>query len=259
MRNAHRRAANGSFGSLAALTGNISLSAAMEGKPVVTGAACWFHKKIKGAKIMYQLIKQNRSQEPWNKGKLVGQKLPLKLQEIWAIRTRLQIEDRHRDLALFNLAIDSKLRACDLLRLRVSDVSNGGRVSSRAMIMQRKTARPVQFEITLRTRTSVSRWIQRINLCSGSYLFPSRVHQSLHLSTRQYARIVESWVAGIGLDPTAYGTHSLRRTKATLIYRQTKNLRAIQLLLGHAKLDSTVRYLGIEIDDALEMAEQIEA
>ncbi len=207
---------------------------------------------------MYQLIKYQPNQVPWNKGKLVGQKLPLKLQEIWAIRVRLQIRDRHRELALFNLAIDSKLRACDLLKLRVSDVSSGGRIGSRAMVMQQKTGRAVQFEITPRTREVISKWIRHAALGSTTYLFPSRMNHSIHLSTRQYARIVESWVAGIGLDFTAYGTHSLRRTKASLIYRRTKNLRAVQLLLGHAKLDSTIRYLGIEIDDALELAEQTE-
>jgi len=207
---------------------------------------------------MYQLIKHSQHQETWNKGKLVGQKLPLKLQEVWAIRTRLQISGQHRDLALFNLAIDSKLRACDLLKLRVSDVSNGGRVGSRAIVMQQKTRRPVQFEITPRTREAISKWIQRADLGSTAYVFPSRINGALHLSMRQYARIVESWVTGIGLDSTAYGTHSLRRTKASIIYRRTKNLRAVQLLLGHAKLDSTVRYLGIEIDDALELAEQTE-
>jgi len=208
---------------------------------------------------MYQLIKHKPHQRPWNKGRLVGQKLPLKLQEIWAIQICLQIHGRHRDLALFNLAIDSKLRACDLLRLRVSDVSSGGRVGSRAMIMQQKTGRSVQFEITPRTRESIVKWIEVAGLGSTAFLFPSRVNRSFHLSTRQYGRIVEKWVAGIGLDSTAYGTHSLRRTKASLIYRRTKNLRAVQLSLGHAKLDSTVRYLGIEIDDALELAEQTEA
>ena len=208
---------------------------------------------------MYQLIKYQPNQAPWNKGKLVGQKLPLKLQEIWAIRIRLQTHDQHRELALFNLAIDSKLRACDLLKLRVSDVSSGGRIGSRAMVMQQKTGRAVQFEITPRTREAISKWIQHAALGSTAYLFPSRMNRSFHLSTRQYARIVESWVAEIGLDITAYGTHSLRRTKASLIYRRTKNLRAVQLLLGHAKLDSTIRYLGIEIDDALELAEQTEA
>ncbi len=207
---------------------------------------------------MLQLIKCNPDQIPWNKGKLVGQKLPLKLQEIWAIRIRLQLANRRRDLALFNLAIDSKLRACDLLCLRVSDVMVGGRIGSRAMIMQRKTQRRVQFEITARTRDVVADWIQTAALSASSYLFPSQLHSSIHLSTRQYSRMVESWVAGIGLDSTAYGTHSLRRTKASLIYRRTKNIRAVQLLLGHAKLESTVRYLGIEVDDALEIAEQTE-
>ena len=207
---------------------------------------------------MFSLLKHKAKQVPWNKGKLSGQKPPLKLPEIWAIRIHLQIDKRHRDLALFNLAIDSKLRACDLLKLRVSDVSNGGRVGSRAMIMQTKTQRPVQFEITAQTREAISDWIQRANLNSSAFLFPGRSRNSAHLSTRQYARIVESWVARIGLDPTLYGTHSMRRTKASLIYRRTKNLRAVQLLLGHAKLESTVRYLGIEVDDALEMAEQTE-
>jgi integrase len=207
---------------------------------------------------MYQLFKYQPNQVPWNKGKLVGQKLRLKLQEIWAVRIRLQIHDRHRDLALFNLAVDSKLRAGDLLKRRVSDVSNGGRIGSRAMIMQQKTGRPVQFEITSRTREAISKWIRHADLGGTAYLFPSRISGTLHLSTRQYARIVESWVAGIGLESTAYGTHSLRRTRASLIYRRTKNLRAVQLLLGHAKRESTVRYLGIEIDDALELAEQTE-
>ena len=196
--------------------------------------------------------------EPWNKGKIVGQKAPLKLKDIWAIRVRLQLSDRLRDLALFDLAIDSKLRACDLVKLRVRDVSHGDRIPARAIVMQQKTQRPVQFEITEQTQDAVYAWIRRASLRSEDFLFPSRVHESPHLSTRQYARIVDSWVREIGLDPAAYGTHTLRRTKASLIYRRTKNLRAVQLLLGHTKLESTVRYLGIEVDDALEMAEQTE-
>ncbi len=207
---------------------------------------------------MYPFLRSKSTQVPWNKGKLVGQKPPLKLPEIWAIRIRLEIDARHRDLAMFNLAIDSKLRACDLLKLRVSDVSNSGRVASRAMVMQLKTQRPVQFEITSQTRVSISAWIRFANLGVSEFLFPSRSNRSNHVSRRQYARIVESWVTEIGLDPAVYGTHSLRRSKASLIYRRTKNLRAIQLLLGHAKLESTVRYLGIEVDDALELAEQTE-
>jgi integrase len=195
---------------------------------------------------------------PWNKGKLVGQKAPLKLKDIWAIRVRLQIQNRTRELALFNLAIDSKLRFCDLVKLRVRDVCHGSVVATRAMVMQQKTQRPVQFEITEQTRESLLAWIRDANRRSDDYLFPSRIHGSPHLSTRQYARIVGGWVREIGLDSSAYGTHTMRRTKASLIYRRTKNLRVVQLLLGHTKLESTVRYLGIEVDDALEMAEQTE-
>ncbi len=124
--------------------------------------------------------------------------------------------------------------------------------------MQQKTQRPVQFEITEQTREAIANWVNDAGLRNDDYLFKSRVHNSTHISTRQYARIVESWITQIGLDPAAYRTHSLRRTKASLIYRRTKNLRAVQLLLGHSKLESTVRYLGIEVDDALEMAEQTE-
>jgi integrase len=195
---------------------------------------------------------------PWNKGKLVGQKAPLKLKEIWAIRIRLQLSAKARDVALFNLAIDSKLRACDLVKIRVRDVSHGDRVTPRAIVMQQKTQRPVQFELTEATREAIAAWIARTHLRAEDFLFPSRVHGSPHLSTRQYARIVDSWVCAIGLDPDAYGTHTMRRTKASLIYRRTKNLRAVQLLLGHTKLESRVRYLGIELDDALEMAQQTE-
>jgi integrase len=193
---------------------------------------------------------------PWNKGKLLGQKPPLKLKEFWAIRIRLQLDHRTRELALFNLAIDSKLRGCDLVGLRVRDVVQGSRVAPRAIVMQKKTQQPVQFEITEQTRDAVVAWIAVAHLKPDEFFFPSRVTESPHVSTRQYSRIVGSWVGSIGLDPAAYGTHSLRRTKPTLIYRRTKNLRAVQILLGHTKLESTVRYLGIEVDDALEIAEQ---
>jgi integrase len=195
---------------------------------------------------------------PWNKGKLVGQKAPLKLKDICAIRVRLQIGHRRRELALFNLAIDSKLRSCDLVRLRVRDVCHGNVVAARTIVMQQKTQRPVQFEITEQTRDSLAAWIRSTGIRSENYLFPSRLHSSPHLSTRQYARIVRGWIREIGLDASAYGTHTLRRTKASLIYRRTKNLRVVQLLLGHTKLESTVRYLGIEVDDALEISEQTE-
>ena len=160
---------------------------------------------------------------PWNKGKIVGQKSPLKLKDIWAIRIRLQL---------------SKLRACDLVKLRVNDICHGDRVSTRAIVLQQKTSLPVQFEITQPTREAVEAWIKESSLQSDDYLFPSRVHESPHLGTRQYARILEGWIEEIGLDPAQYGTHSMRRTKATLIYRRTKNLRAVQLLLGHTKIEN---------------------
>lgn len=196
--------------------------------------------------------------EPWNKGKLVGQKSPLKLKEIWSIRIRLELSKRIRDLALFNLAIDSKLRGCDLVKLRVRDISHGNQITARAIITQQKTGLPVHFEITEQTRKSLYAWIEYAHLRSDEFLFPSRIHDSLHLSTRQYARIVNAWIEEIGLDTANYGTHTMRRTKVSLIYKRTKNLRAVQLLLGHTKLDSTLRYLGIEVEDALELAEQTE-
>ena len=197
-------------------------------------------------------------QVPWNKGIIMGQKPPLKRSEVWAIRVRLQLAGQTRGLAMFNLAIDSKLRACDLVRIRVRDVAQGSQVASRAIVMQRKTRHPVQFEITDQTRTAVHKLIVENRLEAQDYLFSSLYSPSHHISTRHFAKLLKDWVASIGLDPAAYGTHSLRRTKATLIYRSTKNLRAVQLLLGHKKLESTVQYLGIELDDALEIAEQTE-
>lgn len=197
--------------------------------------------------------------EPWNKGKFVGQKTPFRLKDIWAIRVRLQLQERTRELALFNLGIDSKLRACDLVKIKVRDISHGDNVAARATVRQQKTGRPVQFEMTGATRQAVQEWIGKAGLTLADYLFPSRVHGSAHLGTRQYSRIVHSWASDIGLDSAAFGTHSIRRTKASLIYRRTHNLRAVQLLLGHAKLESTVRYLGIEVEDALELSEQTDA
>lgn len=207
---------------------------------------------------MANQIPLNSHREPWNKSKLVGQKAPLKIKEIWAIRIRLELSHRIRDLALFNLAIDSKLRGCDLVKLKIRDISHGNQITARAIVTQQKTGLPVHFEITEQTRNSLYAWIKHAQLSLEDYLFPSRVHDSPHLSTRQYARIVNAWVEEIGLDSANYGTHTMRRTKVSLIYKRTKNLRAIQLLLGHTKLDSTVRYLGIEVDDALELAEQTE-
>ena len=200
----------------------------------------------------------NSKSAPWNKGRLTGQKRPLKPKDVWAIRVRLQLQHRRRDLALFNLAIDSKLRGCDLVRLQVNDVCVGGQVRDRTTVIQKKTDRPVQFEITEQTRASIRDWLPSVAARRAQYLFPSRLRAQPHLSTRQYARIVHAWVASVGLDSTAYGTHSMRRTKAAQIYKKTGNLRAVQLLLGHTKLESTVRYLGIEVEDALSISEQVE-
>lgn len=209
-------------------------------------------------KNYFNLVDNSSRDVPWNQGQLIGQKPPLKLKEIWAVRIRLQMKKKVRDLALFNLAIDSKLRGCDLVQLKVSDVYSGSQVVARTKIQQQKTGQPVQFELMDHTQKSVQSWIEKAGLTSSQYLFPSQLKESPHISTRQYARIVKSWIRLIGLDEREYGTHSLRRTKATLIYRRTKNLRAVQLLLGHTKLESTVRYLGIEVDDALEISEKTE-
>lgn len=194
----------------------------------------------------------------WNQGQIVGKKRPLKLREIWEIRIRLKIVGNSRNLALFDLALDSKLRGCDLVGLHVADVATAGQVTSRATIIQRKTQKPVQFEITRQTRDSLAIWIEEKELRGSNYLFPSRNGDNCPLSTRQYARIADAWFRSAGLDTREYGTHSLRRTKPSMIYKRTGNLRAIQLLLGHTKLESTIRYLGVDIEDALELSEQLE-
>ena len=196
--------------------------------------------------------------QPWNKGKLIGPKPPLQPKHVWAIRTRLQIAGRTRDLALFNLAIDSKLRGCDVVSLKVADVAPHGHALDRATVRQNKTGRPVRFEITEQARQAIDEYLAANRKGPGDFLFNGRHGTDRCFSTRQYARLLSQWIASIGLDPSSFGTHSLRRTKATLIYRRTGNLRAVQLLLGHTKVESTVRYLGIEVDDALAISEQID-
>lgn len=195
---------------------------------------------------------------PWNKGKLIGAKPPLQPSYVWSIRTKLQIEHRKRDLALFNLAIDSKLRGCDVVAVRVDDVAPNGYTLDRATVRQKKTGHPVRFELTEQTRQAIDVYLRETARQPGQFLFAGRAEPSRGLTTRQYARLVGECLASIGLDPLKFGTHSLRRTKATLIYRRTGNLRAVQLLLGHTKIESTVRYLGIEIDDAIEIAEKVD-
>ncbi|SDI89112.1 tyrosine-type recombinase/integrase [Alloyangia pacifica] len=194
----------------------------------------------------------------WNKGRIVGQKRPLLPKHVWAIRVRLEISGNARDLALFNLAIDSKLRGCDLVRLKVADVYAAGQVKQRASIIQSKTRKPVRFEIAEGTRNSLGSWLDDPMMIGSQHLWPGRFHDRPHISTRQYSRLVRDWVTSIGLEASAYGTHSMRRTKVAQIYRKTGNLRAVQLLLGHTKMDSTVRYLGVELEDALAIAEAVE-
>ena len=195
---------------------------------------------------------------PWNKGKLTGAKPPLRPKHVWSIRTKLQIEGRVRDLAMFNLAIDSKLRGCDVVAIRVEDVAAGGYTADRATVRQKKTGRPVRFELSEQTRQAIDDYLRAANKRPGEFLFTGRRGANASMTTRQYARLVSEWISSVGLDPRLFGTHSLRRTKATLIYRRTGNLRAVQLLLGHTKIESTVRYLGIEVDDALAIAEQVD-
>ncbi|MGB5576142.1 MAG: tyrosine-type recombinase/integrase, partial [Woeseiaceae bacterium] len=188
---------------------------------------------------MFQFHKEQHRPEPWNKGKLIGQKLPLTMQEIWSIRLRLQNVGNLRDLALFNLAIDSKLRGCDPVKLKVADVFAAGQVKERTSIVQSKTQKPVRFEITEGTRKSLLRWMDEPLMIGPEYLWPRRFHERPHISTRQYARLVREWVKSIGLEPSSYGTHSMRRTKVSQIYRKTGNLRG-SALAGHTKMDSTV-------------------
>ena len=196
--------------------------------------------------------------QPWNKGMLVGQKRPLEPKHVWSIRVRLEIERSTRDLAIFNLAIDSKLRGCDVVAIRVEDVAASGYAADRATVRQKKTGRPVKFQLSEQTRQAIDDYQKASNKRPGEFLFTGRRGPQTNMTTRQYARLVSEWIGSAGLDPRLFGTHSLRRTKATLIYRRTGNLRAVQLLLGHTKIESTVRYLGIEVDDALAIAEQVD-
>ena len=149
----------------------------------------------------------------WNKGRIVGQKRPLLPKHVWAIRVRLEIANNHRDLALLNLAIDSKLRGCDLVKLKVADVFVAGQVKERTSITQSKTQKPVRFDITDGTRNSLVCWMNEPAMIGPEFLWPGRFHERLHISTRQYSRLVRNWVTSIGLEPNAFGTHSMREPK----------------------------------------------
>lgn len=202
----------------------------------------------------YDLASQGRP--AWNAGKTVGTKRPLTQKQIWAIRFYLDREGRVRDRALFDLAIDSKLRGCDLVK--IGDLVSSADIRTRAIVVQQKTGRPVQFELSGDVRASLLAWLERRGGSVDDHAFPSRVNRAQPMSTRQYARLVDEWVTAIGLRRAEYGTHSLRRTKASMIYKATGNLRAIQILLGHTKIENTVRYLGVDVEDALLLAERTE-
>lgn len=224
-----------------------------------SGCRCGRAWRIGGSVIQTPNLPAIRALRPaWNKSRIVGQKRPLKPKHVWAIRARLELAEKHRDLALFNLAIDSKLRGCDLVNMKVVDIMAPGQLKERASVLQSKTRKPVRLEISEGTRSSLKTWMKDPLMVGSEYLWPGRFHERLHISTRQYARIVRDWATSIGLEAIANGTHSLRRTKVTQIYKKTGNLRAVQLLLGYTKMDSTVRYLGVELEDALAIAEAIE-
>lgn len=162
--------------------------------------------------------------------------------------------DNRPDLVLFKMAVDSRLRGCDLLCLKVRNAFAAGRVKKRTSVIQSKTGKPVRFEITETTRQSLQRWIANPEMLGPEYLWPSRLHRNPHLSTRQYARILRERVTSIGLAPSAYGTHSMRRMNVAQIYKKTGNLQAVQRLLGRTWMDSTVRYYGVDLDDALTLS-----
>ena len=199
-----------------------------------------------------------KGRRPWNAGRKLGAKRALKPQQVWAVRFSLDREGRLRDRAMFDLAIDSKLRGCDVVKIKIGDLVVGGRVRNRAIVVQQKTGRPVQFELLDPARGSILAWLERRGGSLDDFAFPSRINHAKHMSTRQYARLVDEWVTSIGLRSEDYGTHSLRRTKASIIYKQTGNLRAVQILLGPTKIESTVRYLGVDVEDALTLSERTE-
>ena len=174
------------------------------------------------------------------------------------IRQQLKTAGRVCGLALFDCGIDAKLRGCDLVKLRISDVAPGGPLRHRATVVRQKIGRPVPFEITDSTQEALTSWLKLRGRRDGDWLFPSRSRPGAHITTRQYARLVGNWVAMIDLEPRVHRTHSLRRTKVALVYKKTGNPRACQLLSGHRKLESAVRYLGIEVDDTLALSEQID-
>jgi site-specific recombinase XerC len=195
---------------------------------------------------------------PWNPGNMVGAKRPLRPRDVWAIRFFFDEHRRLRDRALFDLAIDSKLRGCDIVKMKIGDIVAGGAIRNRATVMQQKTKRSVKFELMSEACKTLPAWLNRRGGSHDDSIFPTRVNYMGHLSTRQYARLVDEWVSAVGLNVSEYGTHSMCRTKASLIYTATGNLQAVQIFLGHSNRENTVRYLGVDIDDAIALADRTE-
>lgn len=203
-------------------------------------------------------IYPNADREPWNKGKLIGPKPPLRPKHVWAIRTQTAVGTRDARSGVVQSGDRQQARGCDVVSVRVEDVAPRGLTLDRGTVRQKKTGRPVKFELTEQSREAIDAYLKATRRVPGQYLFPGRAGEEGHLTARQFSRLLKQWLTAVGLDPALYGTHSLRRTKAALVYKRTGDLRAVQLLLGHTKIESTVRYLGIEVDDSLEIAESVE-
>jgi len=198
------------------------------------------------------LIPLTTTLRPWSKGKLIGPKPPLRSKHVRSIRTKLRIDGRKRDLALFKLAIDSEHRGCDVVAIRVEDVAPNGDAVDQATSGRRRQA--AQCALKLQNRQGRRRRLRESeNRQRGDFLFRGRNGSNNCLTTRQHARLVSNWVPSCGLDPSLFGTLSPRRIKATMIHQRTGNLRADQRLPGQTKIESTFRCFGIEIDDALDL------
>lgn len=191
-------------------------------------------------------MKANGKVSVWNKGQTIGQKPPLTQKQINAISRKLKSGNNLRDLVLFSLAVESSLGATDLVRLQLKDISRKGEILSWVSLASTQTNHAVQFEISPASRALVEEWVAEKNLGPASYLFASRINDSPHISARQYSRIVADWISLIGLDPKGYSSQSLRRSKPMMMFIKTKNLNAAMAQLGHARIRSTVRFLGID-------------
>ena len=197
--------------------------------------------------------------KPFNKGKIMGRKPPLTPDQVSVIRSILGSKGNLRDIALFAVAIDSSLRGSDLVALNVSDVLSGGEVLERVTLEQSKTQSRVSFTMRDATRAALKKWIDAADKAYGDPLFTSlKGNRGERLKVDTYRRLVKDWVSYAHLDPARYGSHSLRRTRVAHIYKKTANLRAVQVLLGHKNIETTTRYLGIEEEQALDIAKQFE-